>query len=86
MEHLAETFHVIFGDVNFTVSDRHAALVLATALQQARRHDHIKDCLIEGADPLASHELLTNKLSSLFIHMVVKSTGFVVHVRRLLTQ
>lgn len=52
MEHLAETFHVIFGDVDFTVTDRHVALVLATALQQNRRHDRIKECLLEGADPL----------------------------------
>lgn len=52
MEHLAETFHVIFGDVDFTVSDRHVALVLATALQQNRRHERIKECLLEGADPL----------------------------------
>lgn len=51
IEHLAGTFHVIFGDVNFTVSDRHCALVLATALQQRRRHDRIKDCLLNGADP-----------------------------------
>ena len=55
MEHLAETFHVIFGDVDFTVSDRHVALVLATALQQNRRHDRIKECLLEGADPLVGH-------------------------------
>ena len=54
VEHLAETFHVIFGDVDFTVSDRHAAMVLATALQQNRRHDRIRECLLEGADPLVS--------------------------------
>lgn len=54
VEHLAETFHVIFGDVDFTVSDRHVALVLATALQQNRRHERIRECLLEGADPLAS--------------------------------
>lgn len=54
MEHLAETFHVIFGDVDFTVSDRHVALVLATALQQNRRHDRIRECLLEGVDPLVS--------------------------------
>lgn len=56
VEHLAETFHVIFGDVNFTVSDRHVALVLATALQQARRHDRIKDCLVGGVDPLVQQD------------------------------
>lgn len=46
VEHLAETFHVLFGDVNFTASDRHAALVLATALQQKRRHDQIRARLL----------------------------------------
>lgn len=51
VEHLAETFHVIFGDVDFTASDRHAALVLATALQQRRRQEHIKECLKGGKHP-----------------------------------
>jgi hypothetical protein len=61
IEHLAETFHVIFGDVDFTVSDRHCALVLATALQQRRRHDRIKDCLLHGADPQVSSYLFVQE-------------------------
>ena len=54
MEHLAETFHIIFGDLDFTTSDRHVGLVLATALQQKRRHVHIKQCLLEGKEAKVS--------------------------------
>ena len=54
MKHLAETFSVIFGDVSFTASDRHTALVLATALQQKRRHERIRACLVDGKEAKVS--------------------------------
>ena len=60
MEHLAETFHIIFGDLDFTTSDRHVGLVLATATQQKRRHIHIKECLLDGKDAKVCANILTN--------------------------
>lgn len=46
MHQLAATFRMILGDIDLTVSDRHVALVLASALQQMRRRRYVAKRLL----------------------------------------
>ena len=64
VSHLAETFHVIFGDLSFTQSDRHVALVLATALQQVRRRERIRACLLDSSPARVSIPLKSGRVDA----------------------